>query len=119
MLLWNCLWVNEESAKAFFLIVELPVCVPVDEEVGPNGRLKRRRKLSEKAAEAAELQAERGRKISLKKFVPTPKSGKGEPRSSPANKVILGNGGTSSASLKGKNHESQEPDEDADDEVVF
>ena len=89
--------------------------------MGPNGRLKRRRKLSEKAAEAAELQAERGRKISLKKFVPTPKSGKGEPRSSPAsfNKVVLGNGGTSSMSIKGTNHESQEPDEDADDEVVF
>lgn len=87
-----------------------------DEEMGPNGRIKRRRKLSEKAAE---LQAEKGRKVSVKKPGPPPKLGKGELKGSPSMKGLVsnGSGGNSSITAKGKHHEPQELHEDADDEV--
>lgn len=88
-----------------------------DEEVGPNGRLKRRRKLSEKAAE---LQAERGRKGSVKKPGSASKVGRGETKgSSPVSSkpfVINGSGGPSSVTPKLKNRESQESQGYAEDE---
>ncbi|KAG0629568.1 hypothetical protein M758_1G113300 [Ceratodon purpureus] len=88
-----------------------------DEEVGPNGRLKRRRKLSEKAAE---LQAERGRRGSVKKPGSASKSGKGEAKgSSPVSSkqfVSNGSGGPSSVTPKLKNRESQESQGYAEDE---
>ena len=92
----------------------------LDEEVGPNGRLKRRRKLSEKAAE---LQAERGRKGSVKKPGSASKPGKGEAKgSSPVSSkpfVTNGSGGPSSVTPKLKNRESQDSQGYAEDEVFL
>lgn len=72
--------------------------------------------MSEKAAE---LQAEKGRKVSVKKPGPPPKLGKVDLKGSPSMKGLESNGigGNLSVNAKGKHHELQELHEDADDEV--
>lgn len=104
----------------FLNCVLTPICVVfcTDEEVGPNGRLKRRRKLSEKAAE---LQAERGRKGSVKKPGSASKLGKGEANdSSPVPTKLFasnGGGGPSSVTPKLKRRELGDTQGHAEDEV--
>jgi len=92
----------------------------IDEEIGPNGRIKRRRKLSEKAAE---LQAERGRKVSVKKPGSTSKLGKVEVKGlSPVPTKLFvsnGSGGPSSVTPKLKNREVEDSHGYAEDEVFL